>query len=227
MPIRIKPVHDLKPCVLDLESIQGICALIEGNFNRALFSAEDGAWEVFDAGRGEFISAIELRETLDSFTIRANNILVQEFKGEAGAVRIEHVEKEINIIFDRHEATVKFTGPYEMENWFEHFIIDLKKHLRSPRLRQRLRADKDSNVYGSLGVAIAGIAVTELSGGRYCQIILKERPPNAFVENVKANLFSNLIWVVIVFVAGSLFTLLSLWLYGRYGLNINEWLAPP
>jgi hypothetical protein len=73
MPIRIKPVHDLGPCQLDLESIKGICDLVEQNFNDASFSAEDGVWEVYDARKNELISAISLRETLDSFTVKASN----------------------------------------------------------------------------------------------------------------------------------------------------------
>jgi hypothetical protein len=79
----------------------------------------------------------------------------------------------------------------------------------------------------SVSLAVAGLSINDLSGGIYCQIVLYKRPPNAFIENVKANLVSNLIWVIFVFVTGILFTLVSLWIYRKYGLNINDWLTPP
>ena len=222
MPIRIKPVHDLKPCVLDLDSIKEICSLVEQNFNSVRLSAEDGVWEVYNEGRENFISAISPRETLDSFTVHAQHIVEIRQETEHGiAIFPNIVEKKIQLIFDKREATVKFTGPHELENWFEHFMIDLKKHLRPPLFRQRLLTDRDNNLYGSLSLALAGMTAARLSGGRYCQIILNKRPPNVFVENVKANLASNLIWAIIVFVAGSLFTLVSLWVYKKYGVHLS------
>jgi hypothetical protein len=224
MPIRIKPVHDLKPCLLDLDSIKGICALVEQNFNRVSFSAEDGVWEVFDEGSNGLVSAVSLRETLDSFTVKAESI-VREVMKSGVILEAGEPEKTIEIIFNRREATVKFTGPHDVENWFEHFMIDLKKHLRPPRFRQRLIVDRD--VYVPTNLALAGLMVGGLSGGKYCQIILHKRPPNALIENIKANLISNIIWVILVFVTGILFTLLTLWIYRKYGLNINELLTTP
>jgi hypothetical protein len=234
MPIRIKPVHDLKPCVLDLESIKEICSLVEQNFNEAIFSGEDGVWEVYNEGKDNFISAISPRETLDSFTVEARNrVVVTKTYGNT-VLNTAEIEKDINILFNKYQATVKFSGPHDLENWFEHFMFDLKKHLRAPSFRQRLLAESGKGDYGPLGITIpagsmaAGIIKLGMSSGsaRYCQIVLHKRPPSAFIENIKANLVSNLIWVVIVFTAGVAFTFFTLWIYRKYGFNINEWFTP-
>jgi hypothetical protein len=228
MPIRIKPVHDLKPCVLDLEGIKGICDLIMQNFNSAKFSAEDGVWEVFNETKDKFISAITQREKLDSFTVKAKNILQDEVVIQGEMLQEESADKVIRIRFDKHQAKVKFTGLHELENWFEHFIIDLRKQLRPPQFRQRLLAGGVKGFVITASLTIAGLSVNDLirAGGIYCQIILHKRPTNPFVESVKANLVSNLIWVVLVFVAGILFTVFSIWIYRKFGLNVNEWLTP-
>jgi hypothetical protein len=231
MPIRIKPVHDLQPCQLDLESIKGLCDLVEQHFNDARFSAEEGVWEVYDARRDELISAISPRETLDSFTVNASN----NEAIHSGPNAVLFLEKEIKILFSRYQATVKFSGPHDLESWFEHFMIDLKKCLRPPRLRQRVLAERGEGDYEPLGIAVVSSSAVswiiklglKASSTRYCHIVLHKRPPSPFIENVKANLVSNLIWVVIVFVAGIAFAFLTLWLYKKYGVNINEWLSPP
>src|ERR1041385_2803234 len=121
MPIRLKPV------VLDLEGIKGICDLVEQNFDSSKFSAEDGVWEVFNETKDKFISAISPREKLDSFTVKAKNILREEIMIQGEMLQEESADKVIRIRFDKDQAKVKFTGLHELENWFEHFIIDLKK----------------------------------------------------------------------------------------------------
>ena len=55
------------------------------------------------------------------------------------------------------------------------------------------------------------------SSSPYGRIIIKKRPPNQFVENVKAGLATNLIWLI----AGVLITMVSGWLLDKYGVDIN------
>ena len=48
MPIRIKPIHQLEPCVLDFNSIKNICKLVEKHFPRVTFFAQEGFWEIYN-----------------------------------------------------------------------------------------------------------------------------------------------------------------------------------
>jgi hypothetical protein len=64
MPVRIKPVRDLGKCTLSLESIKGICDLMEKEFGEVSFSAEDGVWEVFNESKSTFLQLIADRDKL-------------------------------------------------------------------------------------------------------------------------------------------------------------------
>lgn len=247
MPVRIKPIHDLKPCSLDLVSIKGICELVDRNFNTALYSAEDGMWEVYNETTRSFLDAISLldnssgmpkHETLDSFVIDAKN----QVETKVGKEKIKKIEREIEIVFDKNQATIRFSGPYEMESWFEHFVADLKKHLRQPTFLQRLTTEPGvrdikplpytvmlsslSSIASSIMSKSLGVSV-KISNAPYCTIILYRKSPNALVENVKAGLIANFLWVPIVFVFGILFALLAYWIWSRYNLNIYKWVTPP
>lgn len=231
MPIRIKPVYDLGPCVLDLEGIKEICALVHQHFNQACFSAESGIWEVYNEPSHEFIEAISPHQTLDSFVVKAEN-RIQE-----GNTSGEQTNRIIEMVFDRTQATVKFSGPFEQENWFEHFLIDTRKHLRRPDLRQRLLRETASTKLEPFPIPaysdapslwtewLLRNAITS-SRAKYCYIILRRNPPDPFIENIKANLVSNLIWLIIAFVGDIVCTFLAIWVYRDFGINVNDWLAP-
>jgi len=130
MPIRIKPVYDLGPCVLDLESIQGICALVDQNFGDSSYSGEDDVWEVYDEDAQGFIAAISAREALDTFMVDASNATETATETNVSNTVSSRPGKAIRLIFDKYQASVKFSGPPDQEHWFEHFLIDLKKCLR-------------------------------------------------------------------------------------------------
>lgn len=231
MPIRIKPVHNLGVCILDLDSIKKICELVEQNFVHSKFSAEDDIWEVYDEDCNAFIAAIQNRETLDSFVVKAYDD------------NADSLNKRISITFNKYQATVKFSGSYDQEHWFEHFLIDLKKHLRPPEFRQYflLPGSTDGNydpippIAALSKVSIDSVPwfvslILGLDKSRYALIVIKKKPPNAFVEGVKVNLISNLIWVIIVFLAGTGFAWFTVWLYQRHDVNVNkvnEVIEPP
>lgn len=233
MPIRIKPVYDLGPCILDSASIQEMCALVGQSFNQAHYSAEDGIWEVFDEEAQAFLSAISDRKTLDTFKVKAENEIGI---GEDG---YDLNRRSLEMIFDQKQATLRFSAPFAQENWFEHFLFDLKKYIRPPKWQQLILAERGKGEDEPLpftavtrpftGGLVEFLTLSAIRSARvrYCYIILRRTPPNAFIENIKANLVSNLIWVVIVFAAGILFTLLALWLYTRFGVNVHEWWTPP
>jgi hypothetical protein len=93
MPVRIKPVHILKPCVIDMVSIKGICKLVDDSFNQARYAAEDGVWEVFDETSEKFLAAISSvnittgmpdHETLDSILLPYIWEGMTELKAENG-----------------------------------------------------------------------------------------------------------------------------------------------
>ncbi len=127
MPIRIKPLQKLDPCILTLESLQKITALIESSFPNAsdtiAFSASDDIWEIYGERRDSFLNAISGRQKLDSFTI--------EVKSQ-GAV------EQLDIVFDAKEAKVLCIANPQQANWFEHFMIDLKKCLLPSSFAQLL-----------------------------------------------------------------------------------------
>jgi hypothetical protein len=49
----------------------------------------------------------------------------------------------------------------------------------------------------------------------YTKIVIRDKPPNAFLENVKANLVSNVIWAILVFILGIIATFVGQWLFRR------------
>src|SRR5215212_6524048 len=121
MPIRIKPEHDLGPCVLTLESIQRIAELVERDCPWALYSANDQVCEIYDETKESFLSTISKRETLDSFTAYAETV---------------EPDKNVKIEFNEDKAKVTCEAQPEHEHWFEHFLIDLKKCILPPSFRQ-------------------------------------------------------------------------------------------
>ncbi len=218
MPIRIKPVTDLGPCILDLANIKCICSLIEMSFGSVSCSAEDGIWEIYDADVTQLISAISERAKLDALKIEA---------------KVE--TRIITLVFDRYQATIKFSGPYELENWFEHFLIDLRKCIGHPTLAQSMFAGRERGDYQPIGypslLLLQGMTtnaiVAAIRAVPYCRIILHHRPPSSFMENIKANLVSNLIWTIAIFVLGFLAAVLIFWVYSNFGIDLGRFLSPP
>jgi hypothetical protein len=229
-----------------MASTIGICKLVDENFNIAHYSAEDGIWEVYNETSIKFLNAVSSidnvsgkpkHETLDSFVIDAKN----QIDAKVGKKKIKQIEREIEIIFNENMAVIKFSGPYEMESWFEHFVTDLKKHLRPPTFRQRINTETTvrdvkpiaypklilSSFSRFIGTGAFFNTLIEISKAPYCTIILHKKSPNALLENVKAGLVTNFIWVPIVFIFGILFTLLAYWIWNKYNLNIYELITPP
>ena len=203
MPVRIKPVYDLGPCRLFLDGIKGISDRVERDFPNVRYGALDGAWEIYDEPRQTFLDAISQRERLDEITIIAE-------KEQPSPISLK-------IILGKKEANVYLVAAPELQDWFEHFLIDLKKHLEKPDFAQLLAYTTSARNKG-IGWFSAMVVVATVPGSfnttlkfssAYCKIIIHRRPPNEFVENIKVNLVSNLIWAILVFIAGVIVTLLS------------------
>lgn len=198
MPTRIKPVQKLPPCVLTLESLQKITALIESSFPNASdtisFSATDDIWEIFEERRDSFLNEVANREKLDSFTVE---------------VKSQGVVEKMEMVFDEKEAKVVCVANSQQANWFEHFLIDLKKFLLPSSFAQLL-----VYVYGqkdfTFDLRLAFLAIPVNPSLRittpYCKIVIKQKPPSPFIENIKANIVSNIIWAILVFIFGIIFT---------------------
>jgi len=200
MPIRIKPLQKLDPCILTLESLQKITALIESSFPNAsdtiAFSASDDIWEIYDERRDSFLNAISGRQKLDSFRVDVKS---------QGAV------EQIEIVFDDKEAKVLCIADPQQANWFEHFMIDLKKCLLPSSFVQFL-----AYVYGQREITFNfrllfltipyNNPVPKISAP-YCKIVIQQRPPSPFIENIKANIASNIIWAIFVFIFGIISTI--------------------
>lgn len=203
MPIQIKPTHDLGSCVLTLDSIKGIIHLVGAKFRLAEYSANDGVWEIVDEPEAPFLEAISQHDSLDSFYVRA---------------RSEQNDKKItlDIVFDEREAKVVCIASPEDQHWFEHFLIDLKKLLLPPTFKQimihKLRAGEINFRPYMMGF-VTGFSATVSTP--YTRIVIREKPPNAFLENVKANLVSNVIWAILVFILGVIATFVGQWLFRR------------
>lgn len=195
MPIRISPLHDLGPCMLNLDSMKNIAGLVERDFVSVTYIAQDNIWEIYDEPNDSFIQEISQRETLDSFTVKASSGLDEKIR-------------EIEIVFNEKEARVALTGNPENENWFEHFLIDLRKFIHRPSLSQiAIRSFGKSDFYIRLPLLFVPVNPKLIISSPYSRIIIQMKPPNLFIESIKA----NLIWAAL----GGIFVLLFQWLWGQ------------
>ncbi len=197
MPIRIKPSHDLGPCVLTLESIRKIISLIEKDFPVASCSASDRVWEVYDEPSAPFFKAISQRETLDSFRVEA--------KSEFEDVRLE-------LVFSEDEAKVTCIAKPEDDHWLEHFLIDLKNSILRPYYKQLIvHKFGKGEIYFRLPFILMPFDTSTAVSTPYCKIIIRQRPPSPFIENIKANLVSNVIWLI----AGGILLFILQWIFRK------------
>lgn len=175
MPIRIKPHYDLKPCILDLSSIEEISDILVKYFPDVKFSANRGALQIYDEPKDSFIKYISNYDSIDSFSVE-------------GQSNIEGSILVIKMVFDEEHASVSFVGSLEHNNWIEHFITDVKKKLHEPSLRQKF-----SNIFRE-GYDTNNPYKTFRP---YCKIVLKKKQASLLIENIKANILSNIIWVIL------------------------------
>lgn len=203
MPIRIKPSHDLGPCILTLDSIKNIAALVERDFTEVNYSASDKVWEIYDEPVRTFLDAISKRETLDSFRLQATS---------------DRKSLSLRLVFNEEEATVTCEAPPEEGNWFEHFLIDLNKFILSPYYRQLIvHKFGRREIYFRLPLLFIPFDINVASSTPYSRIIIRQKPPNPFIENIKANLVSNIIWLV----AGGILVFILQWILRTYGIDLN------
>lgn len=214
MPIRIKPTHDLGPCVLNLDSLQRIIKLVDNEFPAATYSATDNVWEIYDEPSRPFLDAVSQRATLDSFVVN----------GKLATAANYMLPKEVTIVFNESEATVMCNAQPDQQNWFEHFLIDLKKHILPPSFAQRLaNIYRKGNFTLSYPVIIGSVltmSVEQFSNtakNPYCRIAIRQRLPSPFIESIKANLVSNLIWALF----GAILLIIAQWILQTYGINLN------
>ncbi|HEY9858571.1 MAG TPA: hypothetical protein V6D16_03630 [Candidatus Obscuribacterales bacterium] len=197
MPIRIKPKYIIGTCVITFEDIQKIAALVDAEFSFSNYSATDRIWEIYDETQSPFLTEISQRDTLGSLEIRAcDNAPVDS--------------REIKIIFDKKEASITCTADPKHERWFEHFVADLEKLTHPPTFSQMI--DYGGFYRNLLSITVKAVLLYDASlntSTPYCKIVIREKPPNPFVENIKANIVSNIIWAVGVFVFGVAATLLT------------------
>lgn len=202
MPIRIKPSYDLGPCILKLDGIQGIITRVTKEFPDARFNATDETWEIFDESSEVFLQNISQRKSLDSFVVEAQKTSPDLFK--------------FDIIFNKRDANVLLVASPKYQEWFEHFLIDIKKYLDKPDFSQLLAYSSSSGFNLSSVSAFALSTVfstatktTILFSAPYCKIIIQPNQSSTLVENIKANLISNMIWVILVFLVGVFVTLIT------------------
>ncbi len=203
MPIRINPLLDLGPCVLTLENIKKIADTVEKEFPQAVFSADDKIWQIYGEPKVPFLTAVAHRDLLDAF-------------GIWGQVDLVGKSREITVLFNDEEASIKLVADPEDEIWFEHLVTDIKKHLGPPTFRQMVVYRSGSThfdvrlLFLTFPVDLSAALTTP-----YCRITIKQNPPNPFVENVKANLVSNVLWAIFVFILGIVSTLVGQLLLGK------------
>ncbi|MFZ7133116.1 MAG: hypothetical protein ACOWWR_12220 [Eubacteriales bacterium] len=170
MPIRIKPNFDLGLCVLNLHAIKGIISSLDNNFTGAKFSANYDYKEIYDESGDVFLDFISELDNLDSFSAKASG----DIKGSL---------LSLELIFNDVDAKISFVALPEHETWIEHFMIDLKKLLLPQTFLQKTH------------VFLNSYHKRELKP--YSRIILKQKPANPLIENIKANIVSNFIWVIL------------------------------
>lgn len=202
MPVRIKPSYDLGSCRLSLEGIKGICERVVRDFPNARFGAIDDIWEIYDETEQTFLEAISSREVLDEFNVSANR-------------EADHVNVQVTL--GKKEASVCLEASPEYQDWFEHFLIDLRKYLEKPDFYQKLAFTSSTRRWSFekfSAIMVMSIAPQKFDtsikfSAPYCRIVIHKRPPNEFMENIKANIVSNIIWALIVFILGVITTLVT------------------
>lgn len=204
MPIRIKPSHDLGPCILTLDSIKKIIGIVEKDFPAVICSASDKVWEIYHEVSGPFLNAISQRETLDSFRIEAQT---------------EFEDVRIKLVFNEDKAKVTCVAKPEDEHWFEHFLIDIKNSILPPYYKQLFihKYGKGEISFKIPFVFLPLIDTRVVGSTPYCRIIIRQKPPSPFIENIKANLVSNIIWLV----AGGILLFVLQWIFRKYGVDLN------
>src|SRR5690349_13104880 len=120
-------------------------------------------------------------------------------------MRSEFEDVSVELIFDEDQAKVICTAKPEDEHWFEHFLIDLKKHVLSPSVKQLIvHKFGTGEIYLRFPLAFVPFDTGTVVSTPYCRIIIRQKPPSPFIENIKANLVSNVIWAVVVFILGGI-----------------------
>ncbi len=114
--------------------------------------------------------------------------------------------RKLGIAFTDSEATVTCIAPPEYYDWFEHFMIDLKKHLRLGTFAQ--------GFFGTTGGEWGLIPILRKP---HCQIVICKTPPSTLAENVKFNLIANLIWALL----GALSLILGQWVLRTFGIDLS------
>ena len=185
MPERIKPTYSFGPCRLDLEGVQGIAGLVQQSFPDALFTARHDTWEIYDEPMDSFVTTISKRQILDSI------LIVAESAAPARTLVVSFGEEQAEVVF--------VAGPNH-ERWFEHFIIDVKKHIQGPTFSQVIAHQRN----GAMSVPFI-VSLFVPFTAPYAKIIIQEKPRSEFLEAIKANLVSNLIWMLL----GSVITLVA------------------
>jgi len=197
MPIRIKPIQTFGPCVLTLASIENITARVEKEFSAVKYSATDGAWEVYDEPRNSFLAAIAQRETLDSFIADAQ-------------ANPRKPKRELQLIFNEREAKLTCKARAEDEEWFEHVLFDIKKHIRPATFAQLIAyVSGERGLDVRLMAFVIPIKPAQLMSTPYCKIVIRQKPPSPFVESIIANMVSNVIWAVLLIALGVIGTFVA------------------
>jgi len=182
--------------------------VMTSNLPSAVFAAEEGIWEIYDELRPTFLTALRPRKRLDAFRAHAEDL-------SSGRSRF------VELAFTSTEAALTSTLEPDDESWLEHLIIDLRKALLSPSFSQRLAVAAREGKRGGGGLVLAASfnfaieSVTTPRRAPYARIVLDEPEPSAFIENVKANLVSNLIWLLLGIAA----TVVVQWLVRHYDFD--------
>jgi hypothetical protein len=187
VPIRVNRVTKLGRCNLSLESIALICARVTREFPDARFNAQNEDWEVYDEEEIPFIQAISSRESLESFSAVAQN---------------DAPERRLELTFDQKEATAKLVAGEDQLDWFRHFLIDIEEYIRPKSLNEKFilwwKWNRDPT-------------------SPYSRIAIRKKGPSPYLEGIKVNLASNVIW----FILGFVFLALLGWISSTIGVDIN------
>lgn len=240
MPVRIKPIHNLDPCTLNLEGIKGICALIDKEFGHGSYAAEDDIWIVYDESSIPFLDIIDGRDRLDSFTVVApppppesaikiearsiENLVIGSEKNFMGTpetiinvgegVNKSNAEKTVKLVFSKDKAQVIFDIDPADKDWLDHFLLDLNKHIGPPSFLQRFGGFPIPILFVGGGAAVIPIEQP------YCRIVLKPNQPNQRLIGIGDNIAANVIYDILKVAIGAIIGVFAAWLLSRYGVNI-------
>jgi len=194
---------------------------LDREFDHAFYAAEDDTWIVYNEPSATFLHLIGERDKLDSFIVEApppppdsairieagsierlvigSDQKIMDFFGDVENVGDENIpsnRKRVKLVFNKEEAKVIFDVDPDDQDWLDHFLFDVNKHISSPSLLQKFGGFPLPLLFVGGGAVV--IPMTQ----PHCRIILKHRLPNQRLVGIGDNIIASILYDILKIVIG-------------------------